>query len=179
MTFFGYNSLFEKDEITASLPPGGHPIPDDMEKQPPASESLAHYGPDKPRSHADVAKKDIHLFRKLQHHEKPLKLKPIKIDHFEIRNAQPLQQPLIVTKDCYYLRNEQKCNIDTPTSVSILHADFDTFNKNYIQHCLTNNDNDMTKTRQDLVLKQALLFIQSLNIDEQQEKVILCFFVSV
>ena len=156
----------------ASLPPRGQISPDDVENEVPMIERFEDYDPSKRRSHADVVKKDIHLFKKLQTHQKPLNLKPITIDHFEIRSARPLQQPHIEKKDCYYKQTEQDCKIDIPTSVTVLHDDCDTFHKKFIEDCLKNNDNNMTTTRKDLLLKQGLLFIDSLNIDEEQEKVI-------
>ena len=125
----------------------------------------------KTTSHVDVAKNNVHLFKRLQNNEKPLKLKPIQIDHFEINSARPLQQPLVVKKDCYYKLTQQRSSMDLPTSIDVLQRDCNTFNKKYIGECMKNNDNDMTSTRRHLIVKQTFLFVQSLDTTEEQREV--------
>ncbi len=156
----------------ASQPPIVQIISEYVENEPLMIEKFEGDGRVKHRSHADVVKKDIHLLNKFQSHSKPVKLKPIMIDHFEIKNARPLQQHHIPKKDCYYKQTEQDLKIDIPTSVTVLHDDCNTFEKKFIEGRLKNNDNNMTTTRKELLLKQALSFIESLNIDEEEEKVI-------
>ena len=126
-------------------------------------------------SHVDVVKKDIHKLKKLQHFEEPLKLKPIKIDHFPILSARPLQQPVIQKKDCFYKQTSEDIRIDVETSVSVLHDECNITHEDYIEDCLKKNDHNMTMTRQELVLKEAMTYIKTLNIEDDL-KVVMIYF---
>ena len=141
----------------------------------PVVEVMADKGVKKVLSHVDVVKKDIHKLKKFQHREEPLKLKPIKIDHFPILSARPLQQPVIQKKDCFYKQTSEDIRIDTETSVTVLHDECNCIHENYIEDCLKKNDHNMTTTRQELVLKEAMTYIKTLNIEDDLKVVIIYF----